>query len=341
MQLSAFMPARASGFPASTRLRHGCVRTWAHVFYGKHMNLDYRLLDSNKNPLSNDVISFFQTPCPETTTDGKTYNKGFSAGVNINGQFGISGGNPTALITVGGAFTWSNSQSRIVSDQSIEMSTDIKDRKVSYIFHCNNDCEEDSTEDAIPALARSDQKSEASWVWHVNNTRDDDLGTSFILEFTMNPEYGCRWRHATWSCEGSYKAANLLGSSERVNYFNIVVPNRKRNGVFEIKATASQYMQGLKITDAAGNVVAKDDGAYEKNQIQRYQIPVGKYNVDYTIRDGDTGELLSKRRIKDVEIKTSETTKKSSMDGEIKPETIMRLRDMWLCIMPAPLAMAD
>lgn len=296
---------------------HGWVRTWAHVFYGKHLNLGYRLLTADKQPLGSDVISFFQTPCPETTADGRTYNKGFSAALNVNGQFGVAGGNPTALITVGGTFTWSNSESRTVSDQSIEMSTDTGDRKVSYIFHCNNDREEDSTEDAIPALARSDQKCEASWVWHVNNTRDDDTNSSYVLEFTMNPEYGCRWRHATWKCEGSFKTANLLAENQRTNYFNVVMPDRIRTGVLEIKATASQYMQGLTISDAAGNVVAKDDGAYEKNQIQRYQIPVGSYTVDYAIRDGDTGELISRRRIKDVEIKTSETTKKSSMDGEI------------------------
>lgn len=296
---------------------HGAVRTWAHVFYGKHMNLDYRLLDWNHQPLNSGVISFFQTPCPETTTDGKTYDKGFSAGLNVNGQIGISGGSPTALITVGGAFTWSNSESRTVSDQSIVMSTDTGDRKVSYTFNCNNDCEEDETEAAIPALARSDQKSEASWVWHVNNTKDDDKSTQFVLEFTMNPEYGCRWRHATWGAEGDYKEANLLDSGSRTTYFNVSVPDRTRTGVFEIKATNTQYMQGMVIKDASGNVVAKDDGAYEKNQVQRYQIPVGTYDVYYAIRDGDTGELLSNRCISDVEIKTSETTKKSSMDGEI------------------------
>ena len=296
---------------------HGWVRTWAHVFYGKHLKLGYRLLTADKKALSSDVISFFQTPTPETTTDGRTYNKGFSKTFTGNGQFGISAGKPTAVITVGGSFTWSNSQSRTVADQSIEMSTNPSDRKVSYIFHCNNDREEDSTEDAIPALARSDQKCEASWIWHVNNTHDDDKNTSFVLEFTLNPEYGCRWRHATWTCEGDFKTANLLAASQRTNYFNVVMPDRIRTGVLEIKATSSQYMQGLTITDAKGNVVAKDDGAYEKNQIQRYQIPVGVYTVDYSIRDGDTGELLSKRRIKDVKIETSETTKKSSMDGMI------------------------
>lgn len=296
---------------------HGWVRTWAHVFYGKHLKFGYRLLTADRKALSGDVISFFQTPTPETTTDGRTYNKGFTRTYSGNGQLGISAGKPTAVITVGASFTWSNSQSRTVADQSIEMSTGPSDRKVSYTFHCNNDREEDSTEDAIPALARSDQKCEASWIWHVNNTHDDDTNTSFVLEFTLNPEYGCRWRHATWTCEGDFKTANLLAESQRTNYFNVVMPDRIRTGVLEIKATSSQYMQGLTITDAGGNVVAKDDGAYEKNQIQRYQIPVGVYTVEYSIRDGDTGELLSKRRIKDVKIETSETTKKSSMDGEI------------------------
>lgn len=296
---------------------HGAVRTWAHVFFGKQMKMDYKLLDSNRQPMSNDVISFFQTPCPETTVDSRTYNKGFSAGLNVNGQAGVAGGKFTGMITVGGAFTWSNSVSRTVSDQSIVMSTDTRDRSVSYTFHCNNDREEDETEEAIPALARSDQKSEASWIWHVNNTKDDDTTTSFVLQFDLNPVYRCRWRHTTWSAEGDYRDENLLAPASRVNYFNVVKPNRIRSGVLEIKATSSQYMQGLTIRDLNDKVVAKDDGSYEKNQIQRYQLPVGVYNVDYFIQDGDTGQILSKRRIEGVKIETSETTKKSSMDGKI------------------------
>ena len=52
---------------------------------------------------------------------------------------------------------------------------------VSYDFIANNVQWEDETNDAIPAIARSDQKCEASWCWRVS-------GTNLLLEALTLPQ---------------------------------------------------------------------------------------------------------------------------------------------------------
>lgn len=293
---------------------HGAVRTWAHIFYSKNIQWTATLLDSAHNSLDS-RISFYATPKPESSASGMTYSNGFSAGLNVSGQGGISAGKPTGLITVGGTFTWSSSESRTVQDQSIEMTTGTSDRSVHFSYLTNNIREEDSTNDAVPAIGRTDQKCDGSWCWRVYGTRDDDNDTRFVLKISTDPIYGYMWRHATWTCEGESKTAHLLSSDERTLYFEVQNPDRRRNGVLEIKTTNSQYMSNVRIYDLDGKLVSGSPVPMEQNQLERFQIPVGTYNVEYQIQDGDTQEVLGDYIIREVEINTAETTKVSTLDG--------------------------
>lgn len=296
---------------------HGWVRTWAHIFYGKKLAWNATLVKRDGRdfvPLGSEV-SFFDTPVPATTSTSSSYTTGFSAALNVAGQAGINAGKPTVTFTVGGNFTWSNSKSTTVPDQSIVMKTDPLTRKVSYEYWCNNEAEEDDTKDALKPIALSDQKCEATWCWRVNSTRDDDDQTYFAIKFELFPEYGYMWRHATWGCEGSKKTKNLLAGDLQTTYITLEMPNRKRNGILELKATANEYIHGLVIYDSEGHIAAKDDGSYEQNTVQRYQLPVGTYNLEYEIREG-MGELLGKYRLSNVEVRTAETTVKATLEGE-------------------------
>jgi len=295
---------------------HGWVVTHSHIFYSKNLKLDVELQDKNGKALSTSVLSFEETPKPTTTASSTSYTTGLNKSLNLNGQIGITGGNPTATLTVGGTFTWINTQTKNVKDFSIEMSTDPNSRKVCYQYLTNNDKMEDKTEDAVPGIGRTDEYCDGAWCWHVYNTKDDDAATFFKLKVYFEPNYGYMWRHATWTVEGWSRITCLLDDKLRNISFNCPIPNRRRMGVAEIKSTNREYMYGLKILDKAGNVIAKDPGAYEKNQIQRYQIPVGTYNIEYEIRNGDTGAILGKYRISDVVITTGATTVKSTIDGK-------------------------
>ena len=296
---------------------HGLIRTWAHAFYSKNINWTASLLTSDHASLA-DRLSFFETPKPESTASSTSYTTGFTTALNISGQGGVSNGKPSATLTVGTTFTWSHSQSRSVKDQSVEMSTDPATRSVHFDYLTNNLQEEDATDKAVPAIARTDQKCEASWCWRVGDTKDDDNSTRFALKLNFDPIYGWMYRHATWTVEGHKKTTHLLAEKDREMYFEILNPDRTRNGVLELKSTNSNYMTDVKVINAAGFTVKESEKAMERNLIQRFQLPVGTYSVEFTIQDGDTGEVKGEYVISNVEIETAKTTEKSSLDGKKK-----------------------
>ena len=71
----------------------------------------------------------------------------------------------------------------------------------------------------------------------------------------------------------------------------------------------------VRIYDLDGKLVSGSPVPMEQNQLERFQIPVGTYNVEYQIQDGDTQEVLGDYIIREVEINTAETTKVSTLDG--------------------------
>ena len=288
---------------------HGAVRTWAHVFYSD--KIEFQALLQKTSGLYPDMtgrVSFFETPKPTSTQSSTSYTVGFTGSLNVNGQGGYTNGNLSASLTVGGSFSWSNSHSRTVADQSIEMSTTSDLASVKYDFITNNVQWEDETKDAIPAIARTDQKCEASWCWRVAETKDDDASESFVFRLLLFPYYGCQWRHATWGAEGARKSECLLAPKFRNMYFPINVPNRQRNGVIEFKNTANLYVADYKIIDTNDKVIVSTGSAYEKNAVIRYQVPVGKYRVIYNIVNGDTGKVTGTFGFSGVEVATARTS---------------------------------
>ena len=285
---------------------HGAVRTWAHVFYSDKMHFQAHLLNKDRSNGLYDRLSFFQTPNPTSTQSSTSYTVGFTSQLNVSGQAGLANGKPSASLTVGGSFSWSNSRSTTVKDRSRVMNTWAGG--VAYDVSPHGGRWEDETYDAIPAIARSDQKCEASWCWRVSGTKDDDTSESFVLQFNLYPYYGCQWRHATWGAEGYRKTECLLPSAYRTMNFPINAPNRQRNGVIEFKNTASLYVTDYKIIDSKDNVIVQSGSAYEKNTLLTYQVPVGKYRIEYNIVDGDTGKVKGQYRFSDVVVNTAKTT---------------------------------
>ncbi|MGN0191812.1 MAG: hypothetical protein ACI39U_09175, partial [Candidatus Cryptobacteroides sp.] len=296
---------------------HGAVRTYAHVFYSDKIKFDANLCTPSSESISDGSVSFFETPQPQSTQSSTTYTVGFSKSFNVSAQGGFSVGKPAGNITVGGTWTWSKSYSKTIADQSIIMNSNSSLGVVSYQFITNNLQWEDETEAAIPAIARSDQKCEASWCWRVSGNRDDDNDTYYRLHLYLNPTYGCQWRHATWTAEGDRKSESLMQSGDMNLYVDLLPPNRTRNGVIKYVNTTDNYVYGFKIMDASGNVVAKGDTAYEKDSVQQYQLPVGTYNLEYDVLNGNTGKLIGHYKINDAVVTTSNTTGLSHLDAVV------------------------
>lgn len=301
--------------------RHGLLPVFAHIFFGRKMDWKAtlkRIDGSSYRVLEGGELNFFDTPVPPTTENSSSYTSGFTGTLSVDGQLGYMGGLNGSL-TVGGAFSWNNTRTETVADQSIEMSTDPSTRGVHYCYFCNNDQMTEDLKDAVKAIARTDQKCNASWCWHVNSTKDNDHYTQFAIEFELNPVYRWQQRRCSWAAKSCwrYDKDDLLSKNNRKFYIDIHAPNRLRNGIIELKSTTSEYVTKLTIKDkVSGQIVVSDNSAYEKNIVQRYQVPTGTYDIEYVIRDGEGERIKGRYLISDVTVETAQTTSKASFEGK-------------------------
>jgi len=295
---------------------HGAVCTYAHAFYCTKVNFDAYLTGDG---ISNNV-KFFQTPTPTTTSTSTKYDEGFSKSLNVSGQAGYGqkpGWNGGA--TVAGTFTWSSNRSVTVPDQSIEQWTESNGAKVHYSFKNNNFQEEDETDKAIPAIARNDQSCKASWCWHVTDAKDDaNNDYNFFLWF--NSYIGYEWRHATWTFEGDSKEVGCYG--DKCN-FTINHPNRYRRGVlnFTSNCSSSKVISDMKIyqLNASNEYVLyfTDEGAMGTDVSKEWTVPVGKYKIEYGVKDReDIFSPSAMYYIDQIEIQTGDQSNVNSAHGK-------------------------
>lgn len=301
---------------------HGAVRTWAHIFYLNELSVvstPYLIKNPDgyevNMPLTSSDVEFFNTPVPTTTSNSTTYTSGFTKALNISGQGGVNGGKLVAQVTVGGTWTWSDSRSVAISDLKVEMNTGERNRSVHHKYILCNVQEEDETNDAVPAIGRTDRIDESSWCWHIKFNNDDNVKTNFGMTLKTTTVFGYEWRHATWNCEGEH-------SSTSKTFDDVIVfkaPNRMRSGCIELNSTQStgRYITNLAIRKVSNDeVVATFKGASGTDNKVLRQVNVGKYNVTYDIVNGDTRQKIGSYILRDVEVNTCETTVLNSFDGE-------------------------
>lgn len=293
--------------------KHGGIKTYAFAFFSEdiHWTAD---LGVKKDV---NTVEFFKEPMPQTTMGATEYGSGFSAALNVTGQGGAVGDVPTGNLTVGGTFTWNNSISRQMSD--LEISQKTRGSMVDYDYFCRNFTKNDDVNKAVPLIARSDQYCYASWCWHVKGTKDNDT-TKFAFNFTIDPKYGYMYRHGTWGAEGHIKHdVHLLADTLRSFSFPVTPPNRKEIGVLEFMSTYD-YVRAITIYDAntdkevAGRVQG-ENAALKKNGKVNCQLPKGTYKVMFELRSGD-GIKKGDYVIEGVEVRTGETTRVASLEGE-------------------------
>ena len=311
------------------RMWHGAVVTHAHAFYLKDMRLNAKLCGVERSGGTIKAISmpsqykvaFEKRPMPETTSSSSSYSSGFTWDINANGQAGYMKG-PVGTITIGTKLSWNSSETHSMPDMSIEMNTTAGTGEVGYHFKTNNVQEKDDINAAIPAIARTTRTDCASWVWHVQNTQDDDETTSFGILIKANPQYAWIHRHATWAAEGYSSVADDRANTWHL--FELTAPDRVRRGIISLKNTfdGNRYLDTMVITDQDGNIVGEyeadtsSESAFHNETIMR-QVPVGTYDVTYEIVDGDEGTLYHKFKISNVKVTTAATTNIWAYDGKI------------------------
>lgn len=296
--------------------KHGGVWTIAHAFYSEDIHWTADICKRNGNKVADFMDK--QRPSPASTSGSTTYTSSHTTTLNVTGQGGASGGKPTGTLTVGGTFSWSNSESCQMSDMSIEMDTD--GSKVQYHFLSHNFSHNDNARKAVPALARTDQECISSWCWHVADVKD--YGTDeFFFTFHLDPLYGYMYRHTSWWGEGHDRhGIQLLPEDKRDWTFAIKQPDRRRLGILDFKCTDSLYVSNVQVIDGAGEVKASALSAYEQNVHLNFQLPVGNYKIEYYAKNGNSGSGKGKKyRIGNLKVSTAETTETFSGKGvEVK-----------------------
>ena len=292
------------------------TETYGFPFHLREMEMTLQLEDRTSNPIDANNISFFHDPVPQSTQGSTTYTSGFSTSFSFNANVGFMGTLPMGNLTLGPNFTWSNSTSTTMSDLMIELNTNMSTRSVNYRYKLNENAigYKDDLEKCIPACARTDRYDKASWCWHVNNTKDDS-DENLWLAVTINPKYGVVYRHCTWWAEKQLiDAGSPLTNGGIV--FRLKAPDRTRKGFISLKSTNSNYMTKVAIADKSGKIVARYNGATEKNKTVIRQLPIGKYTIEYDIYNGETSEKIHSYRIENVEVKTAATTECTTLDAK-------------------------
>ena len=304
----------------STRsIYHGGVETYYHAFYMRDFRYRFSLIGPDGNPCSSsyDVV-FEHYPVPETTQGQTSYTSGFSKALNVSGNAGVANGKFTGGITVGGTWTWSDSQTRQMSDTRVELVTDATTKSILWSNHIENLQEDDDVNKAVPAIARTDQRWESSWCWHVKGLKDGDK-TRFCLRVEMLPYFGYTYRHTTWYAEG-----HICQTTGEVQFpyatFAMGAPDREEKGVVKITNTDSErYMYQLEFYDSKWNLVYEDKTPVPQDESVSIQLPSGEYHVLFNKANGDTGESSRWAFRKPIEIKTGLTSVYSTLDAsEVK-----------------------
>lgn len=283
--------------------KHGAIWTYAHAFYSENIHWTADIITGK----SDYAASFHQNPTPQTTESSSSYSASFSTNINASGQGGRMGGHISGNLTLGANFTWTQNVSRELKDQMV--SDKSINSTVNYDYLCMNFIKDDDVNKAIPLIARSNQVCNSSWCWRVAGTKDNDTTANFTFTYTLDPQYGYMYRHTSWWAEGHEKHnIHLLPENNRTTTFSIVRPDRLQRGILHLKCTDPNYLNHVVILDSQKDTAATANSAYEEHSELNFQLPVGKYTVEFDVRTGGGTLIGSRRSISDVAIKTGEIT---------------------------------
>lgn len=323
---------------------------WDYMDYASwfmsRMNVDFQLLTEKGMPVSSDKVTFFVTPEPSTTIGERTYTKGFSftlqGAVTVGKAKTADEGElvptwkKTWLGCVGVGLNWDDSSSQVLQDRTFEMSTDPFNRTIFYSQQINN-ITNSVEEDCSPAVARNDERFDFSWVWHVApgeySAKDYGFG-KMNMKVTVRPEMKGNFRGLVtmtvkdkddpekivyrlkdFECNNvEYKSPSdqvtlLIPAMNRIPVGNVEFKNTTRNYVTDIRI----FRTGEK--DVA-DVYSSIDGYYDTNESVSFILREGNYDMVYTIKNGDTGEVIGTFMIEGFEVDRDDIRKISTLDGK-------------------------
>ena len=311
----------------------GSSEVHAYYWYMSRYNLEFQLLSSDGQKVSNENTLFFVTPEPSTTISSTTYKKGFSFILSPKLTLGVRQDEDETthelswkgmlMGVIGLGFKWEDSQTQNLSDQSVELNTGTT-RDVSYTIITNNDENGFGTK-YIPEVARTDQRVDFSFVWHLQSgnfcAKDNDLG-NMKLQIGITPVY----KSAAYSKNTYSQSVTTVES--RVTYTHpklssiIDLPgmNRIPVGDVKIKNTTSNTMTNIFFYRSGEYGINSPyffhNGAYNKDEEAKIMMREGKYDIVYELVEPTLLNPIGRFMIPGVEVSANGTTETSTVNAE-------------------------
>ena len=311
----------------------GSSEVHAYYWYMSRYNLEFQLLSSDGQKVSNENTSFFVTPEPSTTISSTTYKKGFSFCLSPKLTLGVRQDEDETthelswkgmlMGVIGLGFKWEDSQTQNLPDQSVELNTGTT-RDVSYTIITNNDENGFGTK-YIPEVARTDQRVDFSFVWHLQSgnfcAKDNDLG-NMKLQIGITPVY----KSAAYS-ENHY-SQSVTKVESRVIYTHPTISsiidlpgmNRIPVGDVKIKNTTINTMTNILFYRSGeygiNSPYFSHNGAYNQNEEAEIMMREGKYDIVYELVERDLLNPIGRFMIPGVEVSANGTTETSTIKAE-------------------------
>ena len=306
---------------------------YAYYWYMSRYNLEFQLLSSDGQKVSNENTLFFVTPEPSTTISSTTYKKGFSFILSPKLTLGVRQDEDETthelswkgmlMGVIGLGFKWEDSQTQNLPDQSVELNTGTT-RDVSYTIITNND-ENGFGTAYIPMVARTDQRVDFSFVWQLKSgnfcAKDNDLG-NMKLQIGITPVY----KSAAYSKNTYSQSVTTVES--RVTYTHpklssiIDLPgmNRIPVGDVKIKNTTINTMTNILFYRSGeygiNSPYFSHNGAYNQDEEAEIMMREGKYDIVYELVERNLLTPIGRFMIPGVEVSANGTTETSTIKAE-------------------------
>lgn len=306
---------------------------YAYYWYMSRYNLEFQLLSSDRQKVSNENTLFFVTPEPSTTISSTTYKKGFSFSLSPKLTLGVRQDEDETthelswkgmlMGVIGLGFKWDDSYTQNLPDQSVELNTGTT-RNVSYTIITNNDENGFGTK-YIPSVARTDQRVDFSFVWQLKSgnfcAKDNDLG-NMKLQIGITPEY----KSAAYS-ENHY-SQSVTKVESRVKYTHPTISsiidlpgmNRIPVGDVKIKNTTINTMTNILFYRSGeygiNSPYFSHNGAYNQNEEAKIMMREGKYDIVYELVEPTLLNPKGRFMIPGVEVSANGTTETSTTKAE-------------------------
>lgn len=251
-------------------------------FFLTRFNVETNLLTDQ-----NAAIGSFPTgysPTPQTSQGSTSYSSGMSW--NLGADVAVGTKNFSTIdgsVTLKGGVTFSNSQSRTISD--VDIMNQSSGNMVKYEYKVNNLPTHVKGHISDPPLVSvTNATLFSSWIWRVSETTDGS-NQAFYISTKPTLTYGSCHLY-TSAADYEEHRLDVKVEDAKVQKTKLTPPNRIPTGLLSItNNNKGEYISDIVIKNEKGDVEYSSSGKgsiAEDNAFLRY-IPTGKYSIEFKI----------------------------------------------------------